>query len=619
MRYIEAAIEDAKKTGVLNLNDNELTSLPATIGNLTKLTWLDLSDHQLTSLPTTIGKLTNLTTLSVYGNQLTSLPTTIGKLTNLTWLDLSDHQLTSLPATIGNLTNLTRLDLNGNQLPIPPEILRKRSSPKEILDYYLQIITTETRPLNEAKLLVVGEASVGKTSLAKRLLGHEFDARENMTDGIERNEWQIGSEDDAVRLNVWDFGGQEIMHATHQFFLTKRSLYLLVIDSRQNERQSRIGYWLRMIESFGDDAPVIIVCNKCDQRRVELDWQTLLDKHANLRDIAMAVSCADPPLGITELRAQIEREVGLLSHVRDPFPDNWFVIKKHLEQMPNNYLAYDEYRQLCKSHGVRKEDDQRRLIGFLHDLGTVLHFHDHPILQSENILNPEWVTKGVYCIITRDELDGKGVLQFDQLGELLPADEYPTALQHQFIVEMMRRFELCFDFEDQTNQKYLIPGLLPKRKPALGNWPDSLKFQYQYEVLPDSVISRFIVRMHTFIDGETYWRTGVVLVAQDGENRALIEADLEDGVISISIIGDDKGRRRFLDVIRASFFCIHATLQRIGVREFVPLRDHPNEVIPYDRLVQFERHGKDEDFAEIGGTLISIPIKEYLDGVSHLA
>ena len=49
-------------------------------------------------------------------------------------------------------------------------------------------------------------------------------------------------------------------HATHQFFLTKRSVYLMVMDSRENEQQSLIGYWV--IESFGGDSLVIIVCNR---------------------------------------------------------------------------------------------------------------------------------------------------------------------------------------------------------------------------------------------------------------------------------------------------------------------------------------------------------------------
>ncbi|MEZ4645209.1 MAG: hypothetical protein R3E31_21165 [Chloroflexota bacterium] len=28
---------------------------------------------------------------------------------------------------------------------------------------------------------------------------------------------------------MWDFGGQSVYHATHQFFLTKSSVYVLVI------------------------------------------------------------------------------------------------------------------------------------------------------------------------------------------------------------------------------------------------------------------------------------------------------------------------------------------------------------------------------------------------------
>ena len=95
--------------------------------------------------------------------------------------------------------------------------------------------------LLQAKVLVVGEAQVGKTSLIKQLLElGDFDPVESQTHGIITHRWDLPLAERTVRLNMWDFGGQEIMHATHQFFLTKRSLYLLVLDSRQNERQSRI-------------------------------------------------------------------------------------------------------------------------------------------------------------------------------------------------------------------------------------------------------------------------------------------------------------------------------------------------------------------------------------------
>ena len=92
-------------------------------------------------------------------------------------------------------------------------------------------------------MLVVGEGSVGKTSLVKMLIDGRYDEGELKTDGIEKRRWKAQAKDREITVNTWDFGGQEIMHATHQFFLTKRSLYLLVLNSRQDEAANRVEYW----------------------------------------------------------------------------------------------------------------------------------------------------------------------------------------------------------------------------------------------------------------------------------------------------------------------------------------------------------------------------------------
>jgi putative ribosome biogenesis GTPase RsgA len=76
------------------------------------------------------------------------------------------------------LTNLTKLDLMFNSLPIPPEILSRRNEPATILDYYFR---ERKEPLNEAKLVLVGQGRVGKTSLVKRLVAGKFDEREAFT------------------------------------------------------------------------------------------------------------------------------------------------------------------------------------------------------------------------------------------------------------------------------------------------------------------------------------------------------------------------------------------------------------------------------------------------------
>ncbi|MDP1975612.1 MAG: leucine-rich repeat domain-containing protein, partial [Alphaproteobacteria bacterium] len=105
------------------LFNNELTSIPDTIFNLTKLTALYLGDNRFKSISDTIGNLIHLNELTLYNNKLKSLPDTIFNLTKLLFIDLHDNELTSIPDTIGNLKELTHLHLKGNELiSIPASI-----------------------------------------------------------------------------------------------------------------------------------------------------------------------------------------------------------------------------------------------------------------------------------------------------------------------------------------------------------------------------------------------------------------------------------------------------------------------------------------------------------------
>ena len=582
----------------LDLFGNQLTALPPEIGRLTNLTTLGLAGNLLTALPPEIGQLTNLTTLYLIRNQLTALPTEIGLLTNLTRLRLWDNQLTALPPEIWQLTNLTELELAGNLLPIPPEILENTEDPAAILNYYFTHLEGEKRPLNEAKMLIVGQGGVGKTSLVKRLMDDEYDPRENKTEGIDIKELRVVCEGTDIRLNVWDFGGQEIMHATHQFFLTKRSLYVLVLDARQGEQESRIEYWLKLIQSFGGDSPVIVVCNKSDQQEMDLDWAGLQNKYPSIKGFSRKVSCQTGE-GMFELRTMIEGEVGQLEHIHDELLVSWFEIKTELEEMKEDFISYEQYRAMCADKGITEEQSLRTLVGFLHDLGIVLHFAEHSILGDTNILNPEWVTKGVYQIINSELLaQNKGILDVRDLPKILkPSRDYPKN-KHPFITEMMCKFELCFDYPGQTNQRYLVPDLLPKEQPDTGEWEDSLAFEYHYDVLPGSIMSRFIVGMNPFIFQNTYWRHGVVLEYEKGRNKALVRADLEDKKVFIRVNGSEATRRTFLGVIRADLQRIHQTIPSLAVQQKVSVPGYPGVVVDYDHLLTLEELRMDEYLPE---------------------
>jgi Leucine-rich repeat (LRR) protein len=60
---------------------------------LQSLKWLDLQNNQITSVPDSIGQLQKLEYLYLHNNQLTALPDSIGQLQSLKRLDLDNNQL----------------------------------------------------------------------------------------------------------------------------------------------------------------------------------------------------------------------------------------------------------------------------------------------------------------------------------------------------------------------------------------------------------------------------------------------------------------------------------------------------------------------------------------------
>jgi internalin A len=336
------------KLATLNLSENELTDIPQEIGRAKRLRHLYISQNHLTALPSTIGELSDIEILEAQRNSLATLPSSLGELSKLLRLDLSENALTELPDSLKQLRSLNDLDLRGNpNLGLPPEVLTGarpedqqelsiedfdsdellnliapsaktrpgyqrllkqagisaselltderptsilrhqfgvRAEPREVLEYYFRV-RSGRRPLNEAKLILLGRGGVGKTSLVRRLVHGVFEPEQPMTEGIEITKWTLTlNQTEAVRLNIWDFGGQEILHATHQFFLTQRAVYLVVLNGREGGIDADAEYWLRLIESFGGDSPVIVVLNKitlnpftANRRFLEQNFQLFAD------------------------------------------------------------------------------------------------------------------------------------------------------------------------------------------------------------------------------------------------------------------------------------------------------------------------------------------------------
>lgn len=598
----------------LYVNGNQLEELPEFIGNLRELRTLSLSGNRLKALPESIGRLYNLKTLYLGKNQLTTLPESIGQLSRLEDLYLEDNQLTALPDSLQKLTRLRHLYLKGNStLGLPTEVLDDQR-PLKILDYYFRARGSRGRSLNEAKLILIGRGAVGKTSLVNRLVHSRFKHGERKTEGIQITQWPLrlnGREN--VRLNVWDFGGQEIMHATHQFFLTERSLYLLVLNGREGSEDADAEYWLRLVESFGDDSPAIVVLNKIREHAFDVVRRALRQKYPFIREFVQT-DCADGT-GIEDLRRAIERETDRLPHLRDAFPAAWFSIKDGLAGMKRNYLSFEEYRRFCEKQGERNAMAQEALAGYLHNLGIVLNYKDDPRLQDKHVLNPHWVTGGIYKILNSERLARqKGEILLKDLPQILDPAEYPPDMR-RFILDLMKKFDLCFSFPDDDT-RHLVPELLDKQEPPDAEEFDPekcLNFQYHYTVLPEGLLPRFVVRTHALSEGLARWRSGVILEFEG--NRALVKGDLQDKKVFISVSGPRDGRRRLLAVIRSDFERIHRDIRNLKPQEMVPLPGKPDALVPYEKLLAFERSGIGKFYEFAGGEAVELGVRELLNGV----
>ena len=607
----------------LLLNGNLLEALPESITQLSKLKILSVSNNRLTTLTDSVAQLSKLKVLDLMYNRLATLPESIAQLSQLEALFLNNNQLTTLPETLRNLTQLRRLYLHSNEaLGLPAEVLGptwqespyESAKPAEILDYYFRARGEEKHPLNEAKLILVGRGAVGKTSIANRLMHDTFEDVKK-TEGIRITEWPltIGENMDGVRLNVWDFGGQEIMHATHQFFLTERSLYLLVLSGREGVEDADAEYWLKLIQSFGGNSPVVIVLNKIKEQPFDVNRNALQRKYPFIREF-VKTDCEDAT-GIEELRRIVERETDSLEHLRDAFPASWFSIKDKLAGMKKNYLSFEEYRKECAKLGEEDAGEQERLAFYLHVLGIALNYKDDPRLKDKHVLNPHWVTSGIYKILNANRLEKqKGEISLKDLPSILDAEEYPEEM-HGFLLDLMKKFELCFDLEGRDGV-YLIPELLDKQQPKDANEFDPvecLNFQYHYPVLPEGLLPRFVVRTHVLSDETPRWRTGVILKLE--ENLALVRADAQERRVLININGPVAGRRRLLSVARANFDRIHGSIKNLKPIEIVPLPEQPDAHVPYVELLAWEGSGKEEFDKVVDGDIVTLNVQRLLNGV----
>ena len=551
----------------LNLDENRISEIPGTISKLTNLAWLNLDGNNISEIPDIISKLTNLTGLNLNRNRISEIPRTISKLTNLTGLYLGNNRISEIPGTISKLTDLTWLNLSGNEIEIPPlEIVIRGIN--SIRHYFLQLEAGGDY-IYEAKLIIVGEAGAGKTTLAKKIGNPDYKLQKDelSTKGIDVITWKfnVPGNNREFQVNIWDFGGQEIYHTTHQFFLTKRSLYALVADTRKED--TNFYYWLNVVELLTDNSPLLIIKNEKQDRQREINVNALRGRFSNLREIL--ATNLKTNRGLPEVITNIQDYIKKLPHIGQVLPKTWVRVREALEKDTRNYISLEEYLDICEVNGFTKLSDKLQLSGYLHDLGVCLHFQDREdsILYKTVILKPKWGTDAVYKVLDNKQvINNQGCFTRNDLKEIWHEDKYVSMRGE--LLELMRKFQLCYKIPS-CEGTFISPQLLSENQPEYG-WDesDNLILRYSYpDFMPKGIISRFIVVMHQYIYQQDYvWKSGVIL-NQDNARAEVIE-NYGKREIRIRVAG--KSKRNFMTIVTHELDRINNSYKRLKYQKLIP-------------------------------------------------
>ncbi|KAK3770733.1 hypothetical protein RRG08_011777 [Elysia crispata] len=465
----------------------------------------------------------NISELDLSCNKLTSLSPDIGEHVSLKILTLRGNtKLKELPPKLGLLKSLWKLELELCPLDgaIQDFILNSRYPVKDILGF-LQSVLEESTVYNSMNLMFVGFHSIGKTSLLQKLcergrtlqksthwrdrVNKEVGKKQTTllsTVGIDINELLLEKRTKGpVVFRTWDFGGQKEYYATHQYFLSPRSLYLVVWSIIDGERGvESLLQWLINIQARAPGAPVIIVGTHLDilkDKATRRNFPEDFEESMMLLIQKMFLSNPEPDKsGLPNILAAVNVSCKTGENIRilvDMIYENSFELKhprsrtQHLigQKIPRKYLllqsiirelAFERLKldkepvlnrskyTLCvqnkmMEHGVtfRDVEELEQATRFLHENGVLFHYDDLP-LKDLFFLDPQWLCDQLAKVITVKEINNfaqRGVMRLKSLEFLFKSARSQIG---DYITNLLNKFEVALQFDKEY---LLLPSLLP--------------------------------------------------------------------------------------------------------------------------------------------------------------
>ena len=147
-------------------------------------------------------------------------------------------------------------------------------------------LSFSNNPYIKFKIIVIGDASVGKTNIIKAYTTNSYNENTKPTLGVEFYTKTFEINKDYVMVEIWDTAGQEKYQSVTNSYYRGSQGALIVYDIANEESFNNIGKWLeRANEKLNENAKIILVGNKidlADQRKVQTETASEKAKELNM-------------------------------------------------------------------------------------------------------------------------------------------------------------------------------------------------------------------------------------------------------------------------------------------------------------------------------------------------
>jgi len=398
---------------------------------------------------------------------------------------------------------------------------------------------------------------------------------------------------DHLEISVWDFAGQHEYYNSHYYFLSKRTVFLVLWRmDKGKEGLKSLEFWLQSLAAYlppisyrSKEYSIMVVGTFLDSDLVSKEPSQKAEREREIHALSkkcgllpsvqcFEVSCSTLE-NIPHLKEKIFKAILSHSYMNERLPKSYRVVEEVVERLGRELkdrefpmVSLQDLLSRCSSQLALNEEVLKQAVHLLSLWGKCVYFPNFPSLSSTVFLRPSFLTKqvlGAFFNPASKAYHQKGIIKHQDLRmiwtDLQHLSEEDFWDQAERLMALMEKFEVCFPFPPTEHLPFrgrssLVTFFLPLRKDSDHQkllreqqvWPQDPPYDRAiqiekslfFNVLPISLVSRVLMYLYPYVQEDLLWFDSVVLFDPKENTQGRISISVEDNSLITSLRGPSR-------------------------------------------------------------------------------